>query len=184
MCKRCLKSIQLAPKTMLFHQYFLRAINLELYQLLFCSAWVAVAGSRPLLGGWMGACGGSLDWDWAGWGLGWALMGSGWGLGDDWASPPTPVEPCDRTQPGPPKFQTITNPPLGFYLHWNLWPWSPHPFHFSRAAALYLHMGQTDRRTEKFTVSFIQRDRRGNARIWSDILQLACVQPPTSSYNL
>ena len=95
---------------MLFHQYFLRAINLELYQLLFCSAWVAVAGSRPLLGG-LGACGGSLDWDWAGWGLGWALMGSGWGLGDDWASPPTPVEPCDRTQPGPPKFQTITNPP-------------------------------------------------------------------------
>ena len=33
-------------------------------------------------------------------------------------------------------------------------------------------------------VTLIQRDRRGNARIWSDNLQLACVQPPTSSYNL
>ena len=32
-------------------------------------------------------------------------------------------------------------------------------------------------------VTLIQRDRRGNARIWSDNLQLACVQPPTSSYN-
>ena len=34
--------------------------------------------------------------------------------------------------------------PLGFYPHWNLWPWSPHPFLFSHAAALYLHMGRTD----------------------------------------
>ena len=50
-----------------------------------------------------------------------------------------------------------------------------------------LHPSITSRNTcipSRNQVTLIQRDRRGNARIWSDNLQLACVQPPTSSYNL
>ena len=114
MCKRCFKRIQFFPLTELSTQNnVVPPILSSSYQ-----SWVVPAPVLLSMGGccrvtptaW-GLDGGSLDLEWAVWWLGWALMGSGWGLGDDWASPPTPVEPCDRTQPGPPKFQTITNPP-------------------------------------------------------------------------
>ena len=52
-------------------------------------------------------------------------------------------------------------------------------FFLAARAALYLHICYG-----LIHNVAIQRDRCGNARIWSDNLQLACVQPPTSSYNL